>query len=93
VTRARLPSPGVAPALPSYFPDPSGSGIRVGGIRAEGAEVSGAQVVIADQLELALPSKREEQVRRHRLAAPPRIMQDPATGEWRDAPVEHGALP
>lgn len=54
VTRVRLPSPGAAPALPGYLPDPSGTGVRVGGTRGEGAEVSGAQVVIADQLQLAV---------------------------------------
>jgi hypothetical protein len=42
------------PALLSYFPDPSGICVRVGGIRAEWAEVSGAQVVVADQLELVI---------------------------------------
>jgi hypothetical protein len=45
----KLPS-----TLWGYFPDPSGTGVRVVGIRAEGAKVSGAQVVVADQLELAL---------------------------------------
>ena len=50
----RLPSPGVAPALPGYLPDLSGVGVRVGGVRGGGAEVSRAEVVIADQLELAL---------------------------------------
>jgi hypothetical protein len=45
---------GVAPALLGYFPDPSGTGVRVGGIRAEWAEVSGTQVVVADQLELVI---------------------------------------
>jgi hypothetical protein len=45
----KLPS-----TLWGYFPDPSGIGVRVGGIRAEGAEVSGAQVVVADHLELVL---------------------------------------
>jgi hypothetical protein len=54
VTRARLPSPSAASALPGYLPDPSGTGVRVGGIRGGGAQVSGAQVVIADQLELAV---------------------------------------
>jgi hypothetical protein len=49
-----LSPPGVAPALPGYFPDPSGTGVRVVGIRAERAEVSGAQVVAADQLELVI---------------------------------------
>jgi hypothetical protein len=49
-----LSPPGVAPALLGYFPDPSGTGVRVGGIRAERAEVSGAQVVVADQLELVI---------------------------------------
>jgi hypothetical protein len=43
-----------APALPGYFPDPPGVGVRVGGIRGGGAEVSGAQVVVADQLVLAV---------------------------------------
>jgi hypothetical protein len=47
-------SPGVAPALPGYFPYPSGTGVRVTGIRGGGAQVSGAQVVVADQLELAV---------------------------------------
>jgi hypothetical protein len=37
-----------------YFPDPAGTGVRVGGIRVGGAEVSGTQVVVADKLELAL---------------------------------------
>jgi len=41
-------------ALRGYFPDPAGTGVRVGEIRGGGAEVSDAQVVIADQLELAL---------------------------------------
>jgi hypothetical protein len=46
--------PGVAHAAWwLYLPDPPGTGVRVGEIRAEGAEVSVAQVVIADQLELA----------------------------------------
>jgi hypothetical protein len=45
---------GVAPALLGYFPDPSGTGVRVGSIRAERAEVSGTQVVVADQLELVI---------------------------------------
>jgi hypothetical protein len=44
----------VAPALPGYLPDPSGTRVRVVGIRGRGAEVSGAQVVVADQLKLAL---------------------------------------
>jgi len=48
-----LSPPGVAPVL-GYFSDPSGTGVRVGGIRAEWAEVSGAQVVVADQLELVI---------------------------------------
>lgn len=47
-------SPGVAPALRGYFPYPSGTGVRVAGIRGGRAQVSGAQVVVADQLELAL---------------------------------------
>jgi hypothetical protein len=51
---AVLSPPGVAPALPGYFPDPSGTGVWVVGIRAERAEVSGAQVVAADQLELVI---------------------------------------
>ncbi|MGA8467217.1 MAG: hypothetical protein WB688_23870, partial [Trebonia sp.] len=33
---------------------PSGTGVRVGSIRAERAEVSGTQVVVADQLELVI---------------------------------------
>jgi hypothetical protein len=45
---------GVAPVLLSYLPDPSGTGVRVGSIRAEWAEVSGTQVVVADQLELVI---------------------------------------
>jgi hypothetical protein len=45
---------GVAPALLGYLPDPSGTGVRVGGIRAKWAEVSGTQVVVADQLELVI---------------------------------------
>src|ERR1700739_2422022 len=46
---------GWAGSLPfGYFPDPSGIGVRIGGIRAEGAEVSGTQVVVAVQLELVL---------------------------------------
>src|ERR1700751_2413410 len=53
VPRGLLPT-GVALAVPGYFPYPSGIGVRVGGIRAEGAEVSGAQVVVAVQLELVL---------------------------------------
>jgi hypothetical protein len=47
-------SPGVAPALRGYFPYPSGTGVRVAGIRGGRAQVSGAQVVVADQLELTL---------------------------------------
>jgi hypothetical protein len=49
-----MPSPGIAPAPLGYFPDSPGTGVRVAGIRGGGAEVSGAQVVVADQLELAL---------------------------------------
>jgi hypothetical protein len=37
-----LPSPGIAPALLCYFPDPAGTGVRIGEIRVGGAEVSGA---------------------------------------------------
>ncbi len=47
-------SPGVAPALRGYFPYPSGTGVRVAGIRGGRAQVSGAQIIVADQLELAL---------------------------------------
>jgi hypothetical protein len=54
VARVSLSPPGVAPTLLGYFPDPSGTGVRVGGIRAKWAEVSGAQVVVADQLELVI---------------------------------------
>jgi hypothetical protein len=49
-----LPSPGVAPTLPGYFPDPSGTGVRVSEIPGGGPEVSRAEVVVADQFELAL---------------------------------------
>src|SRR5207248_9274174 len=49
-----LSLPGVARPAWGYFPDPPGIGVRVGGIWVEGAEVSGAKVVVADQLELAL---------------------------------------
>ena len=41
-TRVLLSPSGVAPALLGYLPDPSGTGVRVGSIRAERAEVSGA---------------------------------------------------
>jgi hypothetical protein len=41
-------------ALPGYSPDPFGTDVRVDGIRGGGAEVSGAQVVVADELELGL---------------------------------------
>jgi hypothetical protein len=37
-----------------YLPDPSGVGVRIGGFWGGGTEVSGAQVVIADQLDLAV---------------------------------------
>jgi hypothetical protein len=46
--------PGVAPALLGYFPDPSGTRVRVVGVRAERAKVSGTQVVVAEQLELVI---------------------------------------
>jgi hypothetical protein len=54
MTRVRLPAPGVTPALPVYLPHPSGAGVRVGGPRCRRAEVGGAQVIVADQLELAV---------------------------------------
>jgi hypothetical protein len=42
------------PALLGYFPDPSGTRVRVVGIRAKRAKVSGPQVVVAEQLELVI---------------------------------------
>src|SRR6202044_2823467 len=62
-TRRARRKPPVRPSSPSgvtrpksrrYFPGPSGRGIRISGIRADGAEVSGAQVIVTDQLELVL---------------------------------------
>src|SRR5215469_4302294 len=44
----------LVPVLLGYLPDPSGTGVRVVGIRAERAEISGTQVVVADQLELLI---------------------------------------
>src|SRR5580692_5318315 len=47
-------SPGAAPAVGGYLPHPSGTGVRVAGTRGGRAEVGRAQVVVADQPELAL---------------------------------------
>jgi hypothetical protein len=49
-----VPSPGDAPWLPDYFPYPARASVRVREIRGGGAQVGGAEVIVADQLELTL---------------------------------------
>jgi len=42
---------------PGHFPDPSGAGVRVDGTRGEGTQVGDAEVVIADEVELAIVAR------------------------------------